>query len=202
MGPSLTSTPGCLHERVVSRGPCPIHNPRGQEVCGMCCCFPACRGPASPPLPPPTRDVGLTPGTWGKPNCQVASTPIWAAGCPHASAFSVPAGSSRAQGPSRQRQKHYPPHLGLRAWSRVPGLLVFIPSAQAVLWARWPAISALRLLVTIPVRPSWTQPGQPWKEALVGGGGAGVALCLSSRSGPWPRTRRSLTPLLLFLTRE
>lgn len=137
----------------------------GPRAVGHCCCFPACQGLASLlPLPQP--------GPWGQlqglgesqiAKTQVTSSPIWEAGSPHASALSVPAGNTQTQSPRPQqralgRQSQWPSltpsHLGLPAWSGIPGLSVFIASTCAVLWARWPAASAPRLGATIPGRPS------------------------------------------------
>lgn len=106
--------PPCLHEHVVSPGPCPVRSPRGPGRCVGC---------AAAPLPRP----GLWDGSrgWGGSQIaktEVASIPTWEARCPHASAFFVLAGSLEPAA------EPYLSRLGLPAWGRVPGLSVFIAS--------------------------------------------------------------------------
>lgn len=46
--------------------------------------------------------------------------------------------------------------------------------------------------------PSWTQPGQLWDQACTAGAVPSAAPTPPPWSGPWPRTHRSLSLLLLF----
>ncbi|EPY89089.1 hypothetical protein CB1_000137001 [Camelus ferus] len=77
----------------------------------------------------------------------------------------------------------YSSYLGLPAWSRVPGLAVFIASVCAVLWARRPAASAPGSVPPSPAGPPRTQTGQLWDQACTAGAIPAPPLLSLPRSG-------------------
>ena len=121
--------------------------------------LPSLPGPGRPPFP--GQRCGTAPGARESQIAKtpVASTPIWEAGCPPASAFSgpwaVPGAQAPAEGPwpTEPVAKPYLSHLGLPASSRLPGLSVFLASIRAVLWAHWPAALPPGLVPPSPARP-------------------------------------------------
>lgn len=138
---------------------------------------------AASPLPagawpaPASPNQGCAPGSWLQglgenptANTEVASTPIWAAECPHASAFPVPAGSSSGvRGPSRQGRRQ-----GLTCPTRACRLLVFLASSGP---AALPSLP--QALATIPGR----LPGGS-KDAVRGRLGGGQCAFPTYRVGP------------------
>lgn len=143
--------------------------PRAVGRCCCCCCFPACQGLASPLPAPPSPSQGCGDSSRGLekaklPKLQSPPVPSARLGvltprlvC-HLSQRATPRPSAHGPPQSLWQTKPvvepYLAHLGLPAWSGMPGLSVFIASTCAVLWAHWPATSAPRLGATFPGRPS------------------------------------------------
>ena len=141
--------------------PTPSAVPEAQEGVGCAPAAPHLPGPGQPPF----LSQGFGDGSrgLGKPNCQNSSglqshlggwvTSRLCLLCPSGQCLEPP---DPPESPRRIQPaaEPYSSHLGLPAWSRVPGLSVFIASVCAVLWARRPAASVPRLGATVPSRPS------------------------------------------------
>lgn len=163
--------------------------------------LPSLPGPGRPPFP--GQRCGTAPGARESQIAKtpVASTPIWEAGCPPASAFSGPWAVPGAQAPAEGPWPTEPvakPYLSCRP--RVACLACqyflppYVPSSGPTglppcpqAWCHHPQPG-----------PSWTQPGQLWDQACTAGAVPSAAPTPPPWSGPWPRTHRSLSLLLLF----